>query len=351
MSFKVKVILSSIIVVIIVIVILLMNKKSMQEKVLVAKQIDYEVVVQNPTMENISDELSIVGNVIPNSEISLLSETAGKVISVSVNVGEKVAKNQVIAKVDDELKKAAFITAKVNYEKAKKDFERIKNLFDEKNATQNDVEMASLNLSAAEAQFIVAQRQLNDATIKSPINGVIAEKFINVGSTLAPGMPVVSIIDNSVLKILIKIPENYINLLCIGQNVVIKSDLYPQKSIIGKISTISPKADFSHNFTVEVTFTPTKDMPLKAGMFATVEIKSDKVRSAIMLPRKAIIGSLKEAKVYVVVDNKAYIKDIVVGSEYNGKVEVVQGLTLNDIVVIGGQNNLSNNVSVRITNN
>lgn len=350
MSFRLKVIVSSIIAVIIVIVILLLNKKSMQEKVQVAKQIDYEVVVQNPTMENISDELTLVGNVIPNSEISLISETSGKVLSVFVNVGQSVSKNQVIAKVDDELKKAAFITAKVNYEKAKKDFERIKNLFDEKNATQNDVEMASLNLSAAEAQFIVAQRQLNDATIKSPINGVIAEKFINVGSTLAPGMPVVNIVDNSVLKILLKIPENYINIINLGQAVSIKSDLYPQKNIVGKISSISPKADISHNFNVEITFTPTKDMPLKAGMFATAEIKSNQVRNAMVIPRNAIIGSLKDAKVYVVVDNKAYLKDIVVGNEINGKVEVIQGLSLNDNIVVGGQNNLSNNVTVKITN-
>ncbi len=350
MSFKVKVVGLTVLSVLVIVVILILNKKAMEEKVIVAKEYSYEVVVVNPSIEEIKDDITLVGNVLPNSEVSLLSETAGRVLSINVNVGQKVKAGDIIAKVDDELKKAAFMTAKVNLEKAKKDFERIKNLFNENNATQNDVEMANLNVTAAEAQFIVAQRQLNDATIKSPISGVITDKFINVGSTLAPGMPVVNIIDDRKLKVLLKVPENYINNCRTGQSVVIKSDLYPLKSLNGKIFSITPKADFSHNFNIEVIFNPSQSMPLKAGMFAIVEIKSEQARKALLIPRNAIIGSLKEAKVFTVVNNIAILKDIVVGKETNGKVEVIQGLNSSDLVVVAGQNNITNNATVKITN-
>ncbi|HOP50333.1 MAG TPA: efflux RND transporter periplasmic adaptor subunit [Ignavibacteriales bacterium] len=351
MNAKTKIILASSVVAIAVIIILFMNKRALEKKVYIDKTNAYEVIVAKPLFEFISDELQLTGTVVPNSEINLISETNGKVLIMAVNVGDYVKSGQVIAKVDDELKRAAFITAKVNFEKAKKDYERIKNLFNEKNATENDLEMANLNVSAAEAQFIVAQRQLNDATIKSPINGVISAKFVNVGSTLAPGMPIVNILDNSILKIVVKVPENYISNISKNQNVIIRSDLFPKGEIVGKIFSVAPRADISHNFDVEVSFKENKSLPLKAGMFANVFIKNEKQTKSLLIPRKAIVGSLKEASVFVVEGGNAIKRNIIVGREHKDMIEVLSGLNGNEMIVIAGQNNLSNNASVKITNN
>jgi RND family efflux transporter MFP subunit len=351
MNAKTKIILASSVVAIAVIIILFMNKRALEKKVYIDKANAYEVIVAKPLFEFISNELQLTGTVVPNSEINLISETNGKVLIMAVNVGDYVKSGQVIAKVDDELKRAAFITAKVNFEKAKKDYERIKNLFNEKNATENDLEMANLNVSAAEAQFIVAQRQLNDATIKSPINGVISAKFVNVGSTLAPGMPIVNILDNSILKIVVKVPENYISNISKNQNVIIRSDLFPKGEIVGKIFSVAPRADISHNFDVEVSFKENKSLPLKAGMFANVFIKNEKQTKSLLIPRKAIVGSLKEASVFVVEGGNAIKRNIIVGREHKDMIEVLSGLNGNEMIVIAGQNNLSNNASVKITNN
>ena len=81
------------------------------------------------------------------------------------------------------------MTAKANYEKAKKDLERGETVYKENYISDADIENIRLAATNAEAQFIVAQKQLNDTRIKAPISGIITEKFVNVGSMVNPGTP------------------------------------------------------------------------------------------------------------------------------------------------------------------
>lgn len=349
-SFKLKVTIGAIIAVVVIIAILMMNKKKMQAKIQLDKTNSFLVSVMQPTTQQVNDYLSVVGTVQANNEIALLSETQGRVTSMRVKVGSFVSVGTVIATVDDELKKASYTTAKVSLDKAKKDLQRFEALYKEKNATENDLENARLNVTAAEAQFTVAQRQLKDATIVSHASGVVTDKFISVGSTLSPGSPIANIVDVNSLKIRVNVPESDVQRLKSGSRVDLTSDLYPNKSFSGKVESIVPKGDDAHTFPVEITFSNTKDLQLKAGMFARVNFTSLGNRVITVIPRSSVIGSVKEAQVYVVEGNIAKIRNIVIGKEYGDKVEVIGGVTPNDQIVIAGQNNLSDGIEVKISN-
>lgn len=343
---RIKLTLAILIPVAAVIIILFMNKASRESQVekQVLDKVNVSVVPAAAT--TIKDGLVIVGTVQANNDITVLSETQGRTIRVFVKTGDRVSAGSPIAQVDDELKQAAFTTAKVNYEKAKKDLQRVESLYKEKNLSESDLENARLAASAAEAQYIVAKRTLSDTKITAPISGIITDRFINTGSMVAPGTPIAGIVDISTLKVKVNLPESDVFKIRAGESVNLFTDVYPGVQFSGKIETISSKADNAHTYPVEIRLSNSGKNPLKAGMFARVEFFSVGNRTALSVPRTSIISSIRNPQVYVVENNTAKLRDIVVGKQSGNMVEVLSGLKEGESVVVNGQNNLSDNVKV-----
>lgn len=345
---KVKLTLGFVVIAGIIISILIFNKNSREAQIEKSSYENITVSVAPVNEEEFSEDLSIIGTVNANNDVSVISETQGKVLKVFVKTGDHVSEGSVIAVVDDELKKAAFTTAKVNFEKAKKDLQRIEALYNEKNVSDSDLEGARLAASAAEAQYIAANRTLNDTKIKAPISGVIADRYINLGTMVAPGTPVANIIDISRLKVRVSLPEKDVFKVKTGDRVSLKTDVYPGMVYSGSVETISSKADNGHNYPVDIVLPNNSKNPLKAGMFAQVEFQTLGKRHALTIPRASILNSIKNPQVFVVENGVAKLKDIVVGKEANHKIEVVSGLKQGERVVTSGQNNLSDNIKVNV---
>jgi RND family efflux transporter MFP subunit len=128
--------------------------------------------------EKIEESLSMVGTVMGNNDIAIVSETQGRVTSVFVKIGDHVSAGSLIAQVDDELKLANFKLAEANYEKTKKDLARNEELFKDRAISESQIEASRLAFTSAESQYIVAKRQWNDTRIKTPIAGVVTSKTI-----------------------------------------------------------------------------------------------------------------------------------------------------------------------------
>ncbi|MGE5432636.1 MAG: efflux RND transporter periplasmic adaptor subunit [Syntrophomonadaceae bacterium] len=333
----------------IIIAVLFMNKASRSSQIQRSVTTDKVTVSVEPAREEIiSDELSIVGTIQSNNDVMVISETQGRTLQVFIKTGDYIKEGSPIAQVDDELKKAAFMTAKVNFEKSKKDLQRMEALFKEKNISDSDLENARLAATAAEAQYIAASRTLNDTKIKAPISGIVADKFINPGTMVAPGTPVANIIDISKLKVRVNVPERDVFRLKTGEQTVLTTDVYPGTELKGRIETISSKADNAHTYPVEIIIPNSSRTPLKAGMFAQVKFTSISDRQALTIPRSAIITSIKNPRIYVVENGVAKLRDIAAGKEANRKVEVLGGLRPGENVVVSGQNNLIDNAKVTI---
>ena len=125
-------------------------------------------------------------------------------------------------------------------------------------------------------------------------------------------------------------------------------DVYPGVDLSGRITMIGAKADEAHTYPVEVTVSNSSDHPLRAGMFGRVQFTSIPHKSALMVPREAVVGSVKQAQVYVVNNGIAKLRDVVLGAEEGTSVEVISGLLEGDQVVVSGQNSLRDNVQVSV---
>ena len=300
--------------------------------------------------QSMEDRIPVVGTANAYNDVVVLSETQGRVVKVYVEVGDYKEAGSVLVEVDSELKQAAYKAASVTYEKAKKDLERYESLFKEHSISDTQVEQARWTYQAAEAQFIVARRQLSDTKITTPISGYVAARYVNVG-TMVMGAPqatqIANVVDISRLKAKVNVAEKDLSKLHVGDAAEVSTDLFPHTAFPGTVFTISSKGDDGHTYVVEVLLNNPK-LQLKAGMFVTVTFKPKASAPALVVPREALIGSLQDAKLYVVKDNIAKLRPVTVAKEIGTNVEITDGLQEGEMVVVDGQSNLSDNVSVVI---
>jgi RND family efflux transporter MFP subunit len=304
------------------------------------------VQVSPAARRRIQTRLERTGTIQADNDVVVVSETSGRVWKVLADTGDKRAAGAVLVKIDDEMKLAAYETAEVGYEKAKRDQARYEALAAGKSATDTELEGAKLAFKAAEAQYIVARRQYQDTEIKAPFGGVITARYVNVGSTVAPGTPIVEIVDISSLKTTLTIGEREAFALKVGDPVSVSLEVYPGKSFPGTIRNIGAKADAAHNFPVEVALANSEETPLRAGLFARVLFSSLAGRETLTIPREALIGSVRDPYVYVIEGAAARLRRLTLGEEAGDLLEVREGLKEGDQVVVSGQNNLRDGAAV-----
>ncbi len=345
---KRKVFVVGVIVFAAVVSILLYNKSRIQAKARADALTSVPVSVVKAARQQLSENLSLVGTIMGYNDVAIVSETSGRVTAVQAKVGEYKPAGSVLIRVDDELKSAAFATAEVNYQKAKRDMERYQSLEEENAVSKVQKETAWQNFKIAEAQYIVAKRQLEDTKITTPIPGIVTSRPVDVGTMVQNNTVVANVVDISRLKVKLNVAEKDAFKLKAGDNVEVTTDVYPGVTFPGRISTISDKADDAHTYPVEIVLSNNKQHPLKAGMFGRVMFTSIGKPEVISIPRQAVIGSMKDPQVFVVNQNVARLRTIIVGGETGTDIGVTAGLQDGDLVVVNGQNNLKDNTAVEI---
>lgn len=331
-----------------IIALLLNNKAKMEAKSENAKIEAYPVNVVEVTKSKAQRDLEMVGTITANNDVAIVSEAQGRVTKVYAEVGDYKSAGSPLIQLDDELKLAEFKTAEVNYQKTKKDYERYQALLASKAVTDAQLESAKLAYQSAEAQYIVAKKGYEDTKITTPISGIVTSRNVDIGNYVNKNMVVAEVVDISKLKVKLNVAETDVFKLNVGDKVKISTDVYPGITFPGKIETISDKGDEAHTYPVEVIFMNSKEHPLKAGMFGKVAFNSVSKGEKLLIPRDALIGSIKNPQVFVIKNGIAKIRDLVVGSTYNNKLEVLSGLKEGERVVVNGQNNLADNYKVMV---
>ena len=306
------------------------------------------VEVTNPQMENLSRELEADGIFLPVKEMFVISETAGRVVEVYKNKGEWVREGEIIAKVDDELLRIELEATEANIAKLKKDKERLGNLIEGDAAPKNKIEDIELGLLAAEAKEKGLKKQISNTSIKAPMTGTMGLRFIERGSVIGPGIQVAQITNLEKLHLMVKVTERDILRVQKGMQVTVYPDVYSERAIRGKVTNIGLRADNAFNYDVEIEVPNLPGKKLRAGMHAKSIFIFDSDRKGLTLPRRAIAGSLQDAKVFVVKDSVAILRPISIGHEAGEKVEVTKGLSQKDKVVLTGHTNLSNGSRVEV---
>jgi len=233
------------------------------------------------------EEYPVGSGVLEATEILLSAKTLGTVIETAVEEGDSVQSGQLLASIETEklelqksqagagLRELAFLLqnaaraaelASVNLENARKKFSRVKALHDSGSVTQQQFEDGQTALKAAETQNVtainsldalkakreqvelqmdLADSQIEDSGIRSPIRGVVTQKFLEKGETARPGMPVFSVADMSRMWIQVYFHSREIGRIRLQDSAELNADAFPGRIFPGTVSWISPRAEFT----------------------------------------------------------------------------------------------------------
>ena len=345
-KFIFTIIASVIVIVIIVLLFVVGHKKENTGKREVLS--DVPVTIDTVQKQPLSNLVSLVGLIDAASEVEIVTEAHGLITKVNFKIGDQVKKGTVLVEIDDLLTKSDLAKQEINYFKAKRDFERNKTLYEQNSISASQLDISRLDMQAAEHDLTRAKRALDDTKVKAPMNGTINSKKINEGSYIQQNSSIGNIVDISTLKVKVSVSERDAFMLHPGDSVEVTTDVYPGHIFQGHIDNIASKADEAHTYPVEIHLPNDPAFPLKGGMFGRINFTSVTSRNAIAISRDALIGSVKDAQVFVIKGNIAILRNITIGRESGQLLEVLNGLEEGEMVVTSGQNNLSDNLKVII---
>ena len=325
------------------------NKKAVEEKIYIRDSTEAILVsTTSPQSHTFEKSLSFLGVFDALHQNNVASDGSGKLMKLLVEEGDFVRAGQTIAKLDDEMVQLQIQNVQLNIEQLKNDNARFSVLKKENAISNVEAEKVELGLKSAEVQLKQLQKQLRSTSIVAPFSGVVSKKMVDLGSMVMPGTPIVELTDISSLKLSVSVPERDILKFQKGQKVVANADVYSDVDFNGVISNIAVQADASHNFKVQSTVKNSTVNRLMAGMYGSVSLSNSKSTTALSVPRKALVGSSKSPKVYVVRNGKAKLTSFNAGTSDGEYIEVVSGLNQGDRIVIKGQVNLQDNSNVKI---
>lgn len=325
------------------------NKEENEAKTAVVAETGGAIVVNAATVSRqpVVLDFSANGNFAANQDLTLLSEVSGRVTRILVDEGARVSKGQVLATVDPEILNLDKQAAEDALQKLKTDYERYKSSYETGGVTRAQLDEIELQLSNAEVRLQQASRRVADATIKSPINGVVNRRDIEVGAYLSPGTELFEIVDLSQLKLQVTANETQVVNLKVGDKVTVTSTVFPAVEFNGQVRFIAAKADNTLNYPVEIVIDNNQSAELRAGMYGTAHFKFPQAEPAILVPRGAFVGGVNSNQVYVLgADSIAHVRKVIAGRIFGEQVEVVQGLEEGETVITNGQINLVDGAKV-----
>jgi RND family efflux transporter MFP subunit len=306
----------------------------------------------------------ITGSLVSNSRVDVKAETIGRITRFDKESGDPVSAGEPVVWVNDEnyqlalrqsqtavkVAEAALERARILEGHANSELERAQNLVKSGGITDKDLKAAQISQQDAKAQVLVAQAQLDearasvqvaekrlrDAVIHSPVAGTIQTKYVNKGAYVEAPTMLFNVVDNNRLEIESSVASADLAPIKPGQKVTFRVNSYPGETFEGRVIEVAPAVEAETRSAKVRIQAPNGSRRLKAGMFAEGEILTGTTAQAIVIPSIAVYRddrSVKNSYVYCVVDGKAARREVRIGRERNGSLEIVEGLKSGDAVV------------------
>lgn len=318
------------------------------------------VVLQSPAESNAV--LTASGYIVAQRKAAVASKGMGRLVYLGVVEGDKVAKDQIIARLEDSDIKAQLEQAKANLKLSEADlkdaennFNRQKELLKTGSTTKMEVDAAEsrynrvlASIDVAKAQVLQSEVAMENTLIRAPFNGTVLTKNADVGEVVAPlgaganaKAAVVTIADMNSLQAEIDVSESNIEKILLNQDCEIRLDAYPDKAYPGYVAKIVPTADRSKaTVMVKVGF-KNYDQRVLPEMNAKVVFlnettKKEKIEDTkqfLVVPSTAVAKRNGTSIVFVVRDDKAAEVSIVTGKDIGGYIEIKSGLVEGDKVI------------------
>lgn len=292
------------------------------------------------------DETQSVGSLRSNQGVMLRPEVGGRVSQVMFRDGQRVKKGQVLVQFDDQLPAAQVMQAQAELSIARANHTRNKELVAQNFISKRSLDESEAALQVAEAKLSLAQATLQRLKVLAPFDGVAGLRQINVGDYLKDGADMVNIEDIDAVLLDFRLAERFQTKVKPGQKAQVSFDALPGKQFTALVQAIDPLIEANGRSVGVRACIDNRQMQLRPGMFARVSVVFGERPNAMVVPEEAIVPQGGRSFVVKVVagPNKDELMServaVKIGLRQPGKVEILEGLTLEDTVVVAGQQRL-----------
>jgi RND family efflux transporter MFP subunit len=335
------------------------------------------VEVAKVTRGNIGSYLSVVGNLIGEATVEVAPKTGGRLTSVTVKLGDRVRRNQLIAKLDDKeiveqvrqaeashrVAEATIRNREADLTLALTNVERSRNLYGRQLLPKQTLDDAEARYTAAVAQLDLSQAQLAQSAARleelrinlantnvlSPVDGFVGKRNVDPGAWVSQNAGVASIVDISRMRLVANVVEKDLRFVSAGDKASIEVDAFPGEKFSGQIARVSPILDPSTRTAPMEVEIPNPSFRLKPGMYAKVSLEVETHEHVLIIPKVALVDSEGQRGVYQAnEDNRAQFKPVKVGLEDPEKAEILEGLAEGETIISTGAGALRRNDQLTI---
>jgi RND family efflux transporter MFP subunit len=317
---------------------------------------------------SVSENLTIVGNLIGAATVEVVPKVSGRLQVVSVKLGDRVGRGSRIAKVEDreileqvkqaeasfEVARASIRQREADLKFAQVNLDRSRNLYERQLLPRQTLDDADARYQAAQAQldltraqFAQAQARLDELRITlantnvvSPVDGFVGKRYLDVGAFASANTPVASVVDIRTVRLVANLVEKDLRRVSAGLQAQVEVDAFPGETFPGRVGRVAPVLDPStRTAQIEIEIAnPT--FRLKPGMYARVRITLDTRDNALVVPREAVVDFEGKRGVFVADGNTARFRPVSIGLQDDKRFEIVQGIEEGTRVVTVGATSL-----------
>ncbi len=322
-----------------------------KESVSVADTTVYLVKTLELKKEKVARKIEYTANLLAFEEIHYAPASPGRIEEINVEVGSRVRKGDVIARME----RTQLIQATEQLQNARSTFERMDTLYKLKSISQQQYEAAKTQYEVIKSNVDFLMR---NTTLVSPINGIVTGKYFESGelysgapNTAAGKAAIVTLMQINPLKARINVSEQYFPLLKKGMKANVRVDIFPKREFRGEVFRVYPTVSpDTRTFPVEIEIS-NADETLRPGMFARVYLDLGEA-DALVVPALAVIKQEGTNDRYVFIANdghKARRIRVNVGDRYDDMVEIISDeIKEGDQIIISGQDKLMDNSSIKV---
>ena len=272
------------------------------------------------------------GKLLPIEQSKLAFEIPGKIRTINVDVGDQVQEGQILASLDDREAQARLNQVKASYDLSKQVFNRFKDLRLQGHISIQELDKAQSDLTIAESEFEYYKVKLEQTNLISPYSGIIQNRFLDSGTVINQGAPILEIIDSNYVEAHISVPVIYLNDMKIGTEYNFQVDGKDAKAVFSRLAPMSPGGSDSR-----LAIFQFKEF-INPGSTAKLNLKINKKSRGTWVPLRSLSQSDQGLwALYTIDQNNIVIRDLVEIIYFEDNYAFVNGTIKDgDLIVLGG---------------
>ena len=302
------------------------------------------------------------------TETDLSFKVAGTVIQMAVEVGDRIEKDQLVARLDPEAFELKHQIAQTSLQKAQAqarnaeaNYQRVQQLWENNNASRSDLDVAQANSETAQAsvgtarkQLELAQLELDYTQLRCPYDGAIAQVMIEMNENVRPGQAVAKLTSERELEVAVSVPEALIAYVRKGDSVTVRFDAVSDKLYAAEVTEVGIKpTGTATTYPVTVRLSES-EASLRSGMAAEITFRVDQRQGGRIIVPPVAVGQDRQGRFVFVVESAGPGQGVVrrrgvqVGSLSEAGLEILAGLSEGDRVVTAGISRITDGQQVRL---